>query len=329
MKVFGCGGTGVNIVKKLMSSKQEDLLSQQNYYCIDTSKANLRDTDIDENSIFILDDKDGSGGLRSENHESVSKVIPSVLERFEPGQFNIVIFSLSGGSGSVIGPLLISELLNQDKAVVAITIGNETSKLSCNNNFKTLQSLESISSNRKKPVPIMFFSQNENVKRTEVDKMVILNIAYLSILNSGRNLELDSQDIYNWLNYHRVTTYKPKLTLLEIYPSNDALNQCEAPISLISIFTEHDNELPSIIPEYSKSGYFSNEFKRKLNNLFGEKTSEGFYGIHYLIQSNGIKKIFDHYKKIDNELISEHKKIITDDSILGSTETITSTGLVL
>lgn len=95
---------------------------------IDTSRSNLT-PEIPEEKIYILDNTDGSGKVRRENHAQISSSIKHILQSQQPGEFNIVVFSASGGSGSVLGPLIVSELLARGLPVVVLTAGrwNRTS----------------------------------------------------------------------------------------------------------------------------------------------------------------------------------------------------------
>ena len=120
-----------------------DRVCNYNHAFIDTSSSNVK-KGMNEDNVYILPNLDSSGKKRDENHLEISNVIKEVLVKHKPLDFNIVLFSLSGGSGSVIAPLLISELLSRNIPVIAVCIGSDESVLTANNTLKTLKSLEVI-----------------------------------------------------------------------------------------------------------------------------------------------------------------------------------------
>ena len=100
VNIYGCGGCGTNIVMLLkeLANKDFDILPEVRLYFVDTSKSNLLDVKNLEDNIHIVEgSKNGSGKLRSNNYEAIAESTKPVITKFKPGDFNIVINSLSGG----------------------------------------------------------------------------------------------------------------------------------------------------------------------------------------------------------------------------------------
>src|ERR1700690_3688627 len=126
VRLYGCGGLGSNIVKDYIGRQPAPGFATPLTSFIDTSRSNLAGI-ANQDDIFVLEGTDGSGKVRKENHAQISAAVKQILLKQAPEDFNIVIFSASGGSGSVIGPLLVSELLSRGHAVVVLTAGSSES----------------------------------------------------------------------------------------------------------------------------------------------------------------------------------------------------------
>ena len=314
--LYGVGGCGLNIVNRFESHPPLDGQATIIPYYFDTSMANMKDN-IDPARHYLLKDKDGSGGVRSENYETISKVVRNVLQEQEPADFNIVVFSASGGSGSVMGPLIIKEMLERDLPVVAIVIGACESNLATENTMKTLKSLDNIASNIVHKPVVIHYAQNEpGVKRSEVDHLIMRTVVALSIMASGENHALDSQDILHFLQYHRATKVKPGLALLEVYEENDAVGRHKTPIGIISLLKNPDEPTHSVIPEYTKVGYP----RRELGN---------FNLLHFVIDHGEVSDI----AKSMTDLMTEQEKLrqsrVNPGSLITNKDVSTDDGLVL
>lgn len=98
MRIYGAGGCGCNRVNAIMerglpTSNRAEVLPA----VLDTSRSNLQKSNLGEDSVYLVPDLDGSGKLRHENHREISKSIKNMLNQIPPDDFNVVIFSASGG----------------------------------------------------------------------------------------------------------------------------------------------------------------------------------------------------------------------------------------
>ena len=281
LKLYGCGGAGINLAHYFQGISEDPNCAVVDTSYIDTSMSNLRGEkkqNIDEEQIYILKNVDGSGKLRREHHIDIANVVKQVLVQHEPSDFNVVMFSAAGGSGSVIGPLIVSELLARGLPVVSVIVGSDESVIAANNTLNTLKSLEAIARKQKAPAVIAYQHNSRAESRSEVDAKLIYSVAALSVLVSQRNSELDTKDITNWIHFQKVTSVNPQLARLEIYKDEKAVNQSINPVSIASIYRNPDQPHIEAIAEYDCYG-------------FCEQEVTGSEDIHYVISVDDVPEI--------------------------------------
>lgn len=220
VRIYACGGCGVNIGSRLEKYRNasDPTLAKIEVSYIDTSRSNLKHLQVADDCTFLFPVIDGSGGIRRENAKEVAVKIEDILEQYEPQALNIVIHSASGGSGSVIGPSLVSALLEAKKAVVVLMVGEASTRLDAQNTLNTLKSYDAIANMRAAPVVLSYQQNSRDNPRAAVDAEIEGTAVSLAILWSGNNRELDSKDLYNFLNFHIPTTFEPQtahLTLVQ------------------------------------------------------------------------------------------------------------------
>lgn len=258
IRIYACGGAGINQSKPFLTTGDLPGFAKISTCFIDTSLSNISQgvkVDVKEEDIFILEGRDGSGKLRSENYEEIAKNIKPILHKFKPEDLNIVVSSASGGSGNIVQALLVKELLEKEIPVIAIVTGSEESKISIENTVKTLQSLDSISRKVGRPILMSYYHNSKEMPRVENDKEIAKTITALSVLCSRENTELDKADVANFIGFHRVTSAKEGLTFLYVTSNEQELTNIEYPISMASIFSEYGKTSTTLQPEYAAVGY--------------------------------------------------------------------------
>lgn len=268
VRVFACGGAGINIVSQMQSlvenSANVDYSAQLQLTYLDTSLSNLASCqalNMAKNhgtiEYMVLDDMDGSGKVRAENYDEISNHVRLILEKFRPGNLNIVVSSGSGGSGSVLAPVLTSALIKQNKLVIPMTIGSTDSILDAKNTVNTLKSYVGISRATGRPVTGFYLENGRDGKRAAIDDVIRNYIKYLTVLFSNQNHGMDSRDLRNWLNYDLVTGFEPDFSSLVILtPSHaqdvEALSNKQ--ISIASLTTDNEGVQFAKQPEYACCG---------------------------------------------------------------------------
>lgn len=241
INIYSCGGTGVNIGKKLI----DDL--DLNVYFIDSSISNMKE--VKEN-IFIVENMDGAGKHRATTYHKAKEDVLNALIKFKPSDtLNIVISSLSGGTGSVVAPLIVKKLTEDGKNVVVIGIDSQTSIIELENSVKTLKSYKGVSDTTKKPVILYYI---ENTKRNEADKKAVSLINLFSVITDKSSTEeFDVADLTNFLHFNEVTEVNPSLGILEINENEEYIPEKGTHVvSSILVTKSPDNTIKEPIPDY-------------------------------------------------------------------------------
>lgn len=265
--LFACGGAAANIAKKIHQPNTDEAqpgFARLHTFYVDTSLSNVPNG-VQDNFFHITgtssDVIDGSGMVRRTNHAAISKSIPEILHRFKPGNLNIILHSASGGSGSVIGPELVSELLANNESVIVITIGATTCEKELRNTIDTIASYQNISSKRSKPVLVSYL-ENGRKSMKENDAIVCLHVLLLAAIWSGENHGLDSADLRNFINYNvPAPKYQPMLTALNIYPEGEmpTYGKGRAVASVLTMIREGESPDPGMLVGYHTFGQLSKD----------------------------------------------------------------------
>lgn len=205
--IAGCGGCGMNLARAFATSKHANVL----YF--DTSMANSR---VGE-SVNVLCNSSGSGSNRAENARDIERAIPQLPDN-ELGIANvaIVIYSLAGGSGSVIGPLMTREYLRRGMRVIGVIVAEASSSVGAKNTLNTLKTLTAIAKNNEYYMPFVVLSNDEARGRQAVDEAAIVTINDIIELLTKPVFEIDRNDRLNFLNPTKIVNSQPGMKLLTI-----------------------------------------------------------------------------------------------------------------
>lgn len=257
--LYLCGGTGCNIGAGFIGMRDDTAAGFASIkpYFIDTSRSNLSDK-ISEEDILIIKgttQRDGSGMKRDENYIPIREAIKDVLLKHRPLDINIVVFSLAGGTGSIAGPLVVRELLDRGLPVIAVAIGSTDSVIAATNTLDTLESLDGAANSLGKVLPIFYVANTPEMTQSEVDQRCAMTIAQITLL-AGRQIKgVDVSDVYNFLNYNRVTQVRPGVASFDVYTSDSELLEGCRPVSMISIYENKDSPRINARPDYLVTGF--------------------------------------------------------------------------
>ncbi len=288
--IYACGGTGVNIgelIEKNFSSLEADIVPHANIvvHYVDTSESNVRDKKV--TNLYLFDGLDGSGGLRTRNKDEIADYVPEILAKFAPGDLSIVINSASGGSGSVIGPMITSKLLEREKLVVNISVLSSESKIHLTNTVDVLETLEGISVHNKRVLPVILCDNSQN-SEDNINNTVFASVYSLSVLFSGGLLRLDNADLDNWINFNKVTTHPIGAVLLDIVSNDTVLEKNDIVCSVASI-VKSINDIYKDFVEYKTNGIFNSGDKNNLSN------------IHFTLIDGPIQRAYKRHKEMVEE----------------------------
>ena len=321
IRLYACGGAATNICSHFVkyAGKTNPGFSEIDCVFIDTSRSNLNPSIPKEMVYIVSDTLDGSGKLRSSNYEVLSEKSKEILLQHKASDVNLVVHSTSGGSGSTIGAIIVSELLARGETVIVLMVGSTGSRIETENTVKTLKSYEVISRKREMPVIAAYRENSIDKPRGSVDAEMQTFIVMLAAIFSGNNRELDMSDLRNFVNYNKVTSFTPKLSFLDFFSKEITLGKGETAISVVTLVDEKTPSDISIPVEYQAVGFMPDITR---DNVSVELP------LHVCVIAGHYNGVVE---RLDKKLASyaEARNVVVEKSIASRDEQSTDDGLVL
>jgi hypothetical protein len=322
VQLYACGGAGVNIGKQFEQFRGVDEVgcATMDVVYIDASRANISET-VPEKYCYLLKGVDGSGKIRRENYQAIADHTREILQLHEPKDLSIVISSGSGGSGSVIAPSLVSELLDRGEQVIVVLIGSTDTKLDIDNTLKTLKSYDAIVKKHNKPVVMAYLENNSRTTpRAAVDQAVHRMISSLSYLYSRQNEELDSRDLHNWINFNITTAYAPQVAALSIYEAEVPEEVRGSVISAATLASTGEDTYLGFTPDYQCVGFKPHGVSKGLQEI---------PQLHFVTTNNVAAQAASGLNAKLEELAKAQRARVSAGAILTDKDDVTDNGLVL
>lgn len=323
LNVYGCGGAGINIARHVASRAQEfnsEAFAKREVYYLDTSVSNLNGLSPKDPNVYVYEDADGAGKNRRHVANIIMENVNPVLLKFKPAEINIVISSNSGGSGSVIAPSLITELLARGENVILFGVNSYEDRKALENVIASMKTYESISKLRERPVVACLFENSSEATENTINKRISDNIIMLSALFSRNNEGMDTQDLRNWLNYDKVTHFSPCFSQLIIQVGEVHKSPDHHLIASAIMSPSRDNHKPyNFMVDYQTVGYFD---QKKTNEQLNNEP------VNYLIYDGTIEAMFKKQQKMLQDMDEEARARINKRSILSSGDKSESNGLM-
>lgn len=319
IQIYACGGAGINLAMPLNNQPSQEGYADLSVCYIDTSRSNFP-ADIPTDQSFVLPGADGSGKIRAMNYPEIANNVPQILGRFPTGDFNIVIHSGSGGSGSVFGPLVANAIAHSGKPVVSLVVGSWESLITITNTINTLKSMDNLARTNNHPLTFSFFNNQDNSKRKEVDSLVRLYINRLACLVSGAHSELDSADISNWLRYDRNPNNQTPVGLahLDIVETDEDALGIEYPISIASIHSGA-SAIGSIGADYQCAGIMKADIVKAV----------GYEQQHFILSVHDVPELLKKLEQRKTELVQRQQSRPRTQALVDSGVATTQDGMVL
>ena len=302
IKLYACGGTGTAAASRVAKS-MNTFTGGKNVLVADTSDSNINHGEFPD--VFILpklpNDYDGSGKLRSKNAEAIKKYVPKVLDQYPPEEYNIVISSGGGGSGSVFAPYIAQSIIDSGKICFIIITNNVGSLKAMDNTFNTHKSY--ISMNKGKCVP-MFVVDNTDIKKADAN--VDYTISAIDTLVSTNNYGLDGSDILNFLRWDKVTEQSAGPAIITVVKDNIPA-EIKDIISVLTLSTEMKEPCFSFVPEYTAAGVYDKDIINQDN----------FPDTHFVISKSAYAEMFN---ALQSGLEKEKKRVQNNRSASDSVE---------
>jgi hypothetical protein len=329
LNVYFCGGAGIKISDQVFNNIKDlqDGFIDMDYYYLDTSTSNMKNITSEgefwkiKNYDHTENDIDGSGGERRKNIPNIVKGVKEFLDHFKifnkvTGEYNCIVYSSSGGSGSDIGVILSKFLMQRDIPVFVVTVGDSSNAYYTLNTINSLATINDFALECNKPLSMLYVnnerSDSNNKERASNEKLYNTLATLLFFLN-GENESIDYQDMVSLLDQSQYNTMKidPGLYGIKVY-SKDFDKQDE--IIIARTITTHDIDYEIDIETiHHKKGYVDNA---NINKLYA-----GQFPIHIGTVNNYLKEELtylkdknDKYQNLANN-INNHKIKGTDKSM--------------
>ena len=271
-RIYFTGGTGFNIGHQYGPTAD--------HVCfLDSSDANLKDKNIPADRVYLIPGTDGGGGDQSYMMPFARKHAPEMINRFEPGDANIVVVGAGGASGATIAIQVVQQLLELELPTIVICVGGTDTTRRIRNTMNVISNMERTSAKTNMPV-VMAYVDNANGE-AEADNEVMFLLESLEALLDQTNGRLDTKDIINWLQYQRVCSVSPQLVQLHVSQTRQEAAAVLEPISIASLYTDPTKNTPIGSAFVRTVGITSNEAKMSSDQL------------HFVINSVGITTITD------------------------------------
>lgn len=200
VSLIACGGCGINIVSKLLTKHADPtLVDRITTSAVDTSEANMTDLHAGIKPFMLAEE--GSGKIRSTHIKKIQHCLDTA--KIPHADINIVVFSMSGGSGSVLGPLIARHCAAEGLAVILVGVVDDQSRQDCMNSISTLKTMESYCQEDKLYFPTMLYS-NMGTGRFVVNATAGKRLNTLIEMFISRKVdEIDFKDKMNFLQPHK------------------------------------------------------------------------------------------------------------------------------
>jgi hypothetical protein len=215
--VHACGGCGINIADQVLT-RVADLgegFSDLKFHYVDTSTSNI-DKITPRGEFFKITAQsygaekiDGSGGSRQKHAADITKNMPTYMNTIGihkriTGEYHMVVFSGSGGSGSVIGPVLIKHLLERHIPTIAVVVGDSSNAAYTKSTLGTIATLDNFAISAKKPLVVIYLNNHGlavGLSHSEAEKLankqLFHTISTISLFLSNDHESLDDSDMVN------------------------------------------------------------------------------------------------------------------------------------
>lgn len=228
--IHAVGGAGINVanyMKKTLFNLNPEAYADIIINNVDSSYNNINKYTLGEKkeSFYKIESKNfegeefAGGGGEKRTHglefiEAVSKYLDEKkITADKINELHLILFSGGGATGSTIASKIIASLLERDIAFLPITFLDKSTVYYADASLKTLQTFTGISKAQNKPLPFTFFENDSSIMTTTeaelaVNKNILMLVKTIAAFFSGRNHEIDFQDVKMLFNLNKYVTHK-------------------------------------------------------------------------------------------------------------------------
>lgn len=274
MKVFACGGTGINICKKITNPIIDVVI-------IDSSDSNTGG--IMDDNIYTIDGMDGAGKIRSKTYEAFAPLVDQTLTTHKPSEVsNLIVCSLTGGTGGMVANMMVKRMLEKNLPVVVLVEHRINEAQEAKNALGALKTFAHIAKTLNKPITIYFAEQE---KQSAVDAEIVRCVDVLSlVIDKSKTLGSDRSDFFNFINYNEPRPDVPcQVSALNVVLNeedndvNEKGKRNKIIVTSILLTKDIDSGFKGVKPLYSSRTIVTDEAfpentEYRLDNVVGEVT---------------------------------------------------------
>lgn len=304
------GGCGLNVATHLV-----DL---PNVHVFDTCDKNIVPAHK-ATKIFQTVGTRGAGKNRAFILPKVRPQLTNMMNSIPEADFYILCYSLGGGSGSVLGPLITSALTDRNAAFVSFVIGSMESPEVLQNSIDTIKSLEAISVRKATPV-VINYTPNVNGQTFEsTNAHIAANIRRVVCLTNQNHQRMDVFDIQNWVRFtDRHKELIPQVCELHISDNRKEAGLVPEPIAIASLYLDPDKEFAFSVPVVRTAGIM------RADDI--EMTEEQ---LHFVINSVGVVEIMKSITDTKTEADRQQAKFVQRNPLLDPDDVSDDDGMVV
>lgn len=304
------GGCGLNVATHLV-----DL---PNVHCIDTCDKNLVDAHKKTN-VFLTKGTRGAGKNRKYILPLIRDQIKDFMVTLPEADFYILCYSLGGGSGSTLAPLVTNQLAQRGASFVSFVIGATESPEVLQNDTDTMKSLEAISMRMKLPIVVNYTPNVNGITFDAVNRGVAENIRRVVCLTNGNHGRLDVHDVSNWVRFtDKHSHLLAQVCELHIETSRKDAESIPEPISTASLYLDESKEFA-----------FGNPVVRTAGIMKSDDTDVTDDQMHFVINSVGVVEIMKGIHDTKTEQTRKQAMFVQRNPLLDPDDDIDDDGMVV
>ncbi|UOX39661.1 putative tubulin-like protein [Aeromonas phage ZPAH34] len=253
--IYGLGGAGITNLNHFLKNTNQGKFVE-NVLGVDFSDANPG-TD-GAYHIERMEGVEGSGSNKASNAPLAPDLVKRALAKLPPNKLNILIYSASGGSGSILGPYMVKAMLEKGIPVLSIVIGDSTSIKEMDNTVGTLRSL--LAQAQLHEAPVLFCYRENSTKNTQgaINTEVTRTIDNALLMLNLNNERIDYADIKNLFFFTNVVKADPILSQVSFCNEEKVTEYKRVPVAALSIYNDIEQiRSPFSNLLYRKAGLFT------------------------------------------------------------------------
>ncbi len=241
VNVYFCGGAALSISRKVPAGLCNKIF-------IDSAVSDCRGLPRDD--LYLVEGMDGAGKDQAYAYKHFQPIVKDILIAHKPSPvLNIVVSSISGGSGSVMGALLAGRLLEEGKTVICVGVESVTSGVEVENSIFTMLSYKGVANKAGRCLSILYVSESS---KADADDRVVWFLKLMSLITDKEAVaRFDSKDLGNFIDFPKTSAKSSTVSVLEI-SKNEAyvVEKGTAVASTVHITTDDRNEIDAPFPEH-------------------------------------------------------------------------------